>query len=308
MTDEGQGTGRRAHHRRRRVGRRGRPTPRRGGHRRALPGAGRLARSDGVPRRRARLGAHGPQAVVGQPQHPRAARRLSGRRCRFGHLTADVRRRRRLDAAVRRRVAALVAVGLPGAHARRRRRRLAAQLCRAPAVLRAQRPAHRRVGSRRRPGVPAGRGSAAAAAADRRRRAEGRQGAQPARMALVARAQRDPLGALPGAQPVRPAGHLHAGLQRGCEGLDRPHPLAGGDRPRRPVGDRRPRAQARNERPRPRHGCHVARIARAASTSKRRAPWSSPPTASGHLGCSSCRPRRAIPTASRTRAASSGGD
>ena len=75
--DREQRTGRRAHHRRRRVGRRGRPTPRRGGHRRALPGAGRLARSDGVPRRRARLGAHGPQAVVGQPQHPRAARRLS---------------------------------------------------------------------------------------------------------------------------------------------------------------------------------------------------------------------------------------
>ena len=43
-------------------------------------------------------------------------------------------------------------------------------------VLRAQRPAHRRVGSRRRPGLPAGRGPAAAAAADRRRRAEGRQG------------------------------------------------------------------------------------------------------------------------------------
>ena len=185
----------------------------------------------------------------GSPNIRGLRRRLSRRRRRLGHLAADVRRRRRLDAAVRGRVAAPAAVGLPGAHARRCRRRLAAQLCRAPAVLRAQRPADRRVGSRRRPGLPARRGPAAAAAADRCRRAEGRQGPRPARLALVAGTQRDPLRALRRSQPVRAAGHVHAGLQRGREGLDRPHPLAAGDRQRRPVGDRRPGARLEtNER------------------------------------------------------------
>ena len=83
--------------------------------------------------------------------------------------------------------------------------------------------------------------------------AEGRPGPQPTRLALVAGTQRDPLGALRRSQPVRPAGHVHAGLQRGREGLDRPDPLAAGDRQRRPARHRRPGRAARDERPRPRH-------------------------------------------------------
>ena len=74
----------------------------------------------------ARLGAHGSQAVVGQPERPRAAGGLSGRRRRLRSLAADVRRRRRIDAAVRGCVAAAAAVGLPGPLARRCGRRLAA--------------------------------------------------------------------------------------------------------------------------------------------------------------------------------------
>ena len=84
------------------------------------------------------------------------------------------------------------------------------------------RPPVRRVGARRRPGLPARRrGSAAAAAADRRRRAEGRPGPHPARLALVARVQLDPLGALRRPPAVRPA---RAPASRAATRAPRPRP------------------------------------------------------------------------------------
>ena len=86
----------------------------------------------------------------------------------------------------------------------------------------------------RRPGLPRGSRPAAARApvrgGDHRRRA----GPRPARLALVAGSERDPVRALPRAPSVRAMGLLYAGLPGGREGVDRHHPLAGGDRARRP--------------------------------------------------------------------------
>ena len=198
-----------------------------------LPRAGRLARPGGVPRRRARLGAHHAQAVVDEPEHPRPARGLPDRRVRRGGLAADVLGGRRLDAHLRRRLAADAAVGLPRPLARRRRRRLAADLRRAAAVLRADATASSasRAWAATRP-TRRGRGPAAAAAPDRRRRAEGRPGPYPAGLALVAGAQLDPVGPVRRAPSVRAARHVPAGLRRGRQGVDRPDALAEGDRER----------------------------------------------------------------------------
>ena len=56
------------------------------------------------------------QAVVLEPERPCPARGLPGRRRRLGHVPTHVRGGRRLDAAVRRGLAADAAVRLPGAH------------------------------------------------------------------------------------------------------------------------------------------------------------------------------------------------
>ena len=109
-----------------------------------------------------------------------------------------------------------------------------------------------------------------------------------------------------GRRPCVQRGHLPAGLQRGREGVDRPHPLAEGDRARRPADHRRPRPAARDERQRPRDRRHLARPRRRASTSSRRRSSCSPRTPSAPRGCCCCPATGAIPTASRTRPASSG--
>ena len=70
--------------------------------------------------------------------------RLPDRRLGVRHRAADVQRRRRLDGALRRRLAAPDAVRLPRQIARRRRRRLAADVRGARAVLRPHRPPGRR--------------------------------------------------------------------------------------------------------------------------------------------------------------------
>ena len=79
------------------------------------------------------------------------------------------------------------------------------------------------------------------------------------RLALVAGAQRDPLGALRRSPPVRATGHVHAGLQRRRQGFDRPDPLAAGARQRRPTRHWRQGHAHRDERQRSRHRALVAR-------------------------------------------------
>ena len=100
-------------------------------------------------------------------------------------------------------------------------------------------------GLRGRPRLPAGRRPAAAAAAARPRRHGCRARARPPGLALVARAERDPLRAVRGPPPVRAVGHVHAGLPRGREGVDR----------RRRTGRRRSRAARGCSPARARPGC-----------------------------------------------------
>ena len=132
-------------------------------------------------------------------------------------------------------------------------------------------------------------------------RDQGRARPRPAGLALVAGAQRDPVRAVRRPPPVRPAGHVPAGLQRGRQGLDGPDPLAQGDRRRRAAGHRGTRPAARDERRGPGHGRHLDRSSTAASISSRPRSWSSPPTPSARRGCCCCRRRPRIPTASPTR-------
>ena len=73
----------------------------------------------------------------------------------------------------------------------------------------------------RRSGLSARQGAAAAAAADRQDRHEGGRGHEQARLALVARAERNSLAALRRAQPVRAARHLPDRLSRSAP---RPRP------------------------------------------------------------------------------------
>ncbi len=80
------------------------------------------------------------------PERPRRPGRLPDRRLRVRHRPADVQRRRRLDGALRRRLAAPDAVRLPRPLARRRRRRLAADVRGARAALRPHRAPGRRGG------------------------------------------------------------------------------------------------------------------------------------------------------------------
>ena len=163
------------------------------------------------------------QAVGARPERPRGSGRLPDRRLGVRHRAADVQRRRRLDGALRRRLAAPDAVRLPRQLARRRRRRLAPLVRGARAVLRPHRAPGRRRRLRGRPGLSRGRRPPAAPAAARPRRDGCRARARPARLALVARAVRDPLGAVRGAPPVRAVGLVHAGMPGGRQGVDRRH-------------------------------------------------------------------------------------
>ena len=162
-------------------------------------------------------------------------------------------------------------------------------------------------GLRGRPGLPGGRRPPAAAAAARPRRDGRGARARPARLALVARAVRDPLGAVRGAPPVRAVGLVHAGLPGGREGVDRRHALAAGDRARgaRAHGRARDPAPARPGRARSRARSTWTR--RAGPSARRRTSWCSRRTRSAARGCCSCPPARRSRTASRTRAAWSGG-
>ena len=204
-------------HRRRRVGRRGRPAARPGRLQRRLPRAGRLARPAGVPRAQARLGAEGPQGVGDEPEHPRP-RGGPPRRGRHPGVAAHVQRRRRLDDHLRGRgrgalpsdfrVRSLDGVAddwpldydelLP--YYDRDRPQFGVSGC--PAT----RPTRRH------------RGRADAAAADRRSAGlKVARGAHEARLALVAGAQLDQLGALRRAPAVRPARHLPVGCNEGAK-------------------------------------------------------------------------------------------
>ena len=173
------------------------------GLRRGLPRAGRLARARRVPGAATGVRAAGAQAVGPQPERPRLAGGLPGQRGRLRHRDADVQRRRRQPDPVRRRLVAAASVGLLRAHAGRRGRRLADQLRGPAALLRADRRRVRRLRARRRPRLPGAVRAALPAAADRRRRAEGRARAHPARLALVAGHQLGAVG--PRARTPAPA-------------------------------------------------------------------------------------------------------
>ena len=241
------------------------------------------------------------------PERPRGPGRLPDRRLRVRHRAADVQRRRRLDGALRRRLAAPDAVRLPRPIARRRRRRLAAHVRGARAVLRPHRPPGRRRGPGERSGLPGGRRPPAAAAAARPRRDGRGARARPARLALVARALRDPLASVRGAPPVRAVGLVHAGLPGGREGVDRRHPLAAGDRARGPRGHGRARDPAPARPRRARSRGRSTWTPTAGPSARRRTSWCSPRTRSAARDCSSCPPAGRSRTASRTRAGSSGG-
>ena len=162
-------------------------------------------------------------------------------------------------------------------------------------------------GLRERPGLPGGRRPPAAPAAARPRRHGCGARARPAGLALVARAVRDPLASVRGAAPVRAVGIVHAGLPGGREGVDRRHPLAAGDRARGPRAHARARDPAPARPGRTRHGGGVrgrggqdrprggGRRGARRERDRQRA------------GCSFCPPAGRSRTASRTRAAWSGG-
>ena len=161
----------------------------------------------------------------------------------LGRQSAHVQRGRRQHDPVCGALAAVHAVGFPRAHARRRRRRLAVHLRRPRTLLRSDGYRDGRLRAGRRSGLSARQGAAAAAAADRQDRHEGGGGHEQARLALVARAERDPVAPLWRAQPVRAARHLPDRLPRARQGLHRPHALARRDRTRRAADHRRARAR-----------------------------------------------------------------
>ena len=94
------------------------------------------------------------------------------------------------------------------------------------ALLRPGRRGLRRLGPRRRPGLPRAARLPDAAAADQPVGRAGRGRARPAGLALVAGAQRDPVPTLPRPPALRAARHLRLRLRRGGERVGRPHPLA----------------------------------------------------------------------------------
>ena len=194
----------------------------------------------------------------------------------------------------------LPTVRLPHRLGARRRRRLAALVRGAPAVLRGDRPAVRRLGPRRQPRVSTRRRSTAAAAAHRSRRARARASARPPRLALVAGVQRDPLRRPRRPPRVRATRIVRVRLQRGRQGIDRRHPLAARDPRRRPPRHRCARARHRGRRTRSRAWRDLAR---------RRGPRALPaaPTsccarrmALGPRASFCCRRTRKHPTASPT--------
>ena len=150
------------------------------------------------------------------------------------------------------------------------------------------------------------RGSAAPPAADRRGRAQGRPGARPTGLALVAGAECDPVRAVRRSPPVRPAGHVPAGLQRGRQGLHGPDPLAQGDRRGRPPHHRRARPPTRDERrgSRDRRDVGGPRRPRAFRVGQGRRPCRE--RHRDTAAAPALRRRRRTPTASPTRPASSG--
>ena len=164
----------------------------RGRLQRRLPGAGRLGR----PARAAALAAPTGSSTASPTSTP--TRTCAGcaedypvNERRLDLQPADVQRRRRQHDPLERPLPALPPLGLPRPLARRRRRRLAADLRRAGAVLRPERPHDRRRRPDRRP-VPAA-ALAAPDAADPARPARRDDGARlrPPRLALVAVRQRD---------------------------------------------------------------------------------------------------------------------
>ncbi len=88
-------------------------------------------------------------------------------------------------------------------------------------------------GSGWQPCIPARRRSPAPTVADRSRRPRARPRARPARPALVARVQRDPVDRARRPTRVRAARVVRIGMQRRREGLDRRDALAAGHRRRR---------------------------------------------------------------------------
>ena len=134
-----------------------------------VPGARRLGQPADAAALPARLGAAPPHRLQRRSERARPSRRLPRQRRRLDVQPADVQRRRRQHDPLERPLPALPSLRLPGALARRRRRRLAADLRRAGAVLRPQRPHDRRLRGR-----PATRPSRRARRARPRRSRSGR--------------------------------------------------------------------------------------------------------------------------------------
>ena len=112
------------------------------------------------------------------------------------------------------------------------------------------------------------------------------RGARPARLALVAGHERDPLGAVRRPARVRATGDVHAGLWRGREGVDRPDPLAAGDRARRPSRHRRARPPPGHRPARARRRARSGSTPTAASTCRRPTSCCARRTASAPRACS----------------------
>ena len=123
----------------------------------------------------------------------------------------------------------------------------------------------------------------------RRRHGRGAR-ARPPRLALVARAERDPSRRYDGRHACAQWGTCMQGCPEGAKGSTDVGALAAGDRAR---GARWSRARARPSAARPdglRHGRRVRRRARAGPSARRPTSWCSPRTRSARRGCSCCRP------------------
>ena len=135
------------------------------------------------------------------------------------------------------------------------------------------RPGRTRLGglrARRRHRLP-GRGGAADAAGPHRRDGPPRRpGPQRARLALVARAERDRHPPVRPPQRLRPAGHLPAGLRRRGQGERRHHVLAGRDRARREAAHGCSREAPDRRLRRPRRGRPLRRLRRRRAGAARR--------------------------------------